>query len=125
MAFSKDLDALARRKTAELALRFANEARTTVPPFPRTGDLASSVKPGPVSGSAGVYSSTVTVGEEYGVYQETGTGPIVPRRPGGVLRFTTRRGTVVFTRRTRGVPKTRWWSRAKTQWPRIVSESNR
>jgi len=48
---------------------------------------------------------------QYMAWQNNGTGPITPRRPGGTLRFKAG-GVFVFAKRTRGVPAVHFMEKA-------------
>ena len=62
------------------------------------GLLRDSIQATPAVQAADGVSVTIGVGAAYAAYVEYGRGPI-EARPGGVLRFVTRDGTVVFTKR--------------------------
>ena len=62
------------------------------------GITKASIQKQPVVVSAGMVSVTVSVGVLWAWWLEHGRGPI-EARPGGVLRFVARDGTIVFAKR--------------------------
>jgi HK97 gp10 family phage protein len=95
-----------------LAKRAANRVQARARRFaPRkTGALAASIRVNKVSGGI-VTSYAVYTDLDYGAYQEWGTGPIYPKKPGGVLVFEVG-GVTVFAKHTSGVPATHFMRRA-------------
>lgn len=77
----------------------------------RTGALVASITVTKVRGGQRT-TYVVSPHVPYATYQEFGTGPIFPKRPGGVLVWTARTGEVVFARHTRGVPAVHFMQRA-------------
>ncbi len=98
----------------------------------RTGEMADSVEVTDPEYDGEQITMTASVGADYGIYQEEGTGifgplgtPITPKRPGGVLVFDwPAAGGVVFARKVRGSEPTRFWSKALAEWPQIVARVN-
>lgn len=93
----------------------------------RTGALADSITVLGVTSSEGQSSCTVTVTEDYGRYQDEGTGEFGPE--GGriypvsakVLAFDwPAAGGVVFAASVAGAPGTHFFSDTVDEWPDIV-----
>lgn len=113
-------------KGRDLGDAFVSRARDNAPR--KTGTLAESIQADdPVVGSGSV-TVHVSVGEEYGSFQNTGTGiygptgqRIVPVSS-PVLVFEADGGTV-FARSVAGSPATHWWDNTIEQWGSIVADA--
>lgn len=94
--------------------RTVERARSKAPH--RTGRLRNTIQAWKQSGSGrSVVYRVGPKGLAYGVYQEFGTGPIVPVRK-KFLRFVPKGGnTFVFAKRTRGVPAVHYMEQAYNQ----------
>ena len=94
--------------------RTVERARAKAPH--RTGRLRESIQAWKQSGSGrSVVYRVGPKGLAYGVYQEFGTGPIVPVKR-KVLRFVPKGGlNFVFTKRTKGVPAVHYMESAYNQ----------
>lgn len=124
------LDALladyAEKKAVELGDQFVGDARGRS--SRRTGRLADSIEAGAPEHERHAVRVTIEVGEEYGRYQDEGTGIFGPHgeritatRPGGVLVFDwPAAGGTVFARSTAGAPGTHFWSLTVDDWSNIV-----
>lgn len=96
----------------------------------RTGALAESIEADEPQVSDTMVTVTVRVGEEYGQWQDEGTGIYGPTgeriRPinADVLAFDwPAAGGVVFARSVRGAPGTRFWTRTREEWSSVVREA--
>ena len=118
----------AEKKVEALGEQFVHDARGRS--SRRTGRLADSIEAGPPEHERHAVRCTIRVGEEYGRYQDEGTGIFGPHgeritatRPGGVLVFDwPAAGGTVFARSTAGAPGTRFWSDTIDDWSRIVRQ---
>lgn len=95
----------------------------------RTGALADSIEATPATDEGTRITAEIHVGEDYGRWQDEGTGiygpdggRIYPLKPGGVLAFDwPAAGGMVFFRSVAGSPGTRFWSDTVDDWPSIVA----
>ena len=105
-----DVTSMSVKRAAE---RVAERAQNYAPY--RTGRLRESITPRKAPDKKQGLEVTYLVGPRgvaYGVFQERGTGPIVPKHK-QFLRFIPKGGTAfVFTKRTKGVPAVRYMEKA-------------
>jgi hypothetical protein len=122
----RELQRVSVRMARRCAILFEQEVKRGAPR--RTGELVGSIERDDPTVAGDTININVTVGAEYARYVDEGTGiygpdgrPITPKRPGGVLRFDwPAAGGIVFARRVRGSPPTRFWQKAVAMWPFIV-----
>lgn len=113
-------------RAADLGTAFVERAREYVPR--KTGALSDSIEASDAHADGDAATVTVTVGEEYGIYQDQGTGVfgpsgtrIVPLNPGGVLVWEDG-GETIFARSVEGSPATKFWERTVNEWSLTVAE---
>lgn len=92
----------------------------------RTGALADSIVADGASDNGSSVTNHVSVGEEYGIYQEEGTGVYGPRgqriQGSPLLAFDwPAAGGVVIVHSVAGTSPTHFWQRTIDQWPSIVA----
>lgn len=113
------------RRLGEIAEEFVDTARGFS--SRRTGALADSIEAEDVRRQRDRVTCRVFVGEEYGIYQDQGTGIYGPTgeritaASGGVLVFDwPSAGGTVFARSVAGSEPTRFWTRTVERWDAIV-----
>lgn len=107
----------------DLADEFVRTAQSRV--SRRTGTLHDSIENEGAIEAGDFYVAHVVVGEEYGIYQDEGSGVFAPSgtriqgRP--FLAFDwPAAGGLVIVRSVSGSPGTHFWSEAVNEWPLIV-----
>lgn len=104
--------------------RMRRELDATVPV--RTGELQRSARYRTYERGDTAFVE-VTYLADHAIFVAEGTRPhvIVPRRPGGVLRFPGRGGQIVFARRVNhpGTDPNPWWDDALERWPEFVADA--
>lgn len=108
--FDEDAQQVTREAARRLTDRAGGKLKDLVEantPEGETGELRKSWKQSPTEGAEDTYRTSVYTEKDYAPYVENGTGLwgpkhakylIKPKKPGGVLRFQAKDGTIVFAR---------------------------